>query len=75
LRVTGLTRDGVLLIERGAIVGPVNNFRFNHSAAELLARCDGLGAAEVVNVDGGGRVRAPLLRSQEFQLTSISEAI
>jgi predicted Zn-dependent protease len=75
LRVTGLTRDGVFLIERGAIVGPVNNFRFNHSAADLLARCDGLGAAEVVNVDGGGRVRAPLLRSQDFQLTSISEAI
>lgn len=75
LRVTGLTRDGVFLIERGAIVGPVNNFRFNHSAAELLARCDGLGAAEVVNTDGGGRLRAPLLRSQEFQLSSISEAI
>lgn len=75
LRVTGLTRDGVFLIERGAIVGPVNNFRFNHSAAELLERCDGLGADEVVYLDGGSRMRAPLLRSHEFNLTSVSEAI
>jgi predicted Zn-dependent protease len=75
LLVTGLTRDGVFLIERGAIAGPVNNFRFNHSAAELLQRCDGLGAAEVVYLDGGSRMRAPLLRSHEFNLTSVSEAI
>lgn len=75
LRVSGLTRDGVFLIERGAIVGPVNNFRYNHSAAELLRRCDGLGPSEVVTVDGGSRLRAPLLRSHDFELTSISEAI
>jgi predicted Zn-dependent protease len=75
LRTSGLTRDGVFLIERGAIVGPVNNFRFNHSAADLLRRCDGLGPAEVVIVDGGARLRAPLLRSHEFELTSVSDAI
>ncbi len=75
LLVTGLTRDGVFLIERGAISGPVNNFRFNQSAAELLERCDGLGAAEVVTLDGGSRMRAPLLRSHELNLTSVSEAI
>lgn len=75
LRASGLTRDGVFLIERGAIAFPVNNFRFNHSAADLLARCDGLGAAEVVTVDGGSRLRAPLLRSHDFELTSVSEAI
>ncbi len=75
LRVTGLTRDGLFLIERGAIVGAVNNFRFNHSVAELLARCDGLGAAEVVAIDGGSRLRAPLLRSHDFEMSSVSEAV
>lgn len=75
LVVTGLTRDGVFLIERGAIVGPVNNFRYNQSAAETLARCDGLGASEVVAIDGGTRLRAPLLRSHDFQVTSVSEAV
>ncbi len=75
LLVTGLTRNGVFLIERGAIVGPVNNFRFNHSAAALLERCDALGAAEVASIDGFARLRAPWLRSHDFQLTSISEAI
>ncbi len=34
--VTGLTRDGVWLIENGKIVHPVNNFRFNESPVNLL---------------------------------------
>ncbi|HRC55633.1 MAG TPA: metallopeptidase TldD-related protein, partial [Kofleriaceae bacterium] len=75
LQVTGLTRDGVFLIERGALVGPVQNFRFNHSPVELLARCDGLGATQVVAIDGGRRLRAPLLRSHDFHMTSVSEAV
>lgn len=75
MRVTGLTRDGLFLIERGAIVGAVNNFRFNQSVPELLARCDGLGAAEVVTIDGGDRLRAPILRSHDFEMTSVSEAV
>ena len=34
--VTGLTRDGVWLVEKGKIVHPVNNFRFNDSPVNLL---------------------------------------
>ena len=31
LLLTGLTRDGVYLVENGEVVGEVNNFRFNES--------------------------------------------
>ncbi len=34
--VTGLTRDGVWLVENGKIAHPVNNFRFNDSPVNLL---------------------------------------
>ena len=37
LLLTGLTRDGVYLVEGGEVVGAVNNFRFNESPVDLLA--------------------------------------
>jgi predicted Zn-dependent protease len=72
---TGLTRDGVYLIENGAIAHPVNNFRFNESPVQMLARCDGLGATSVPSGVEGGAVRVPVLRTHEFNLASISEAV
>ena len=38
LLLTGLTRDGVYLVEGGEVVGAVNNFRFNESPVDLLNR-------------------------------------
>ncbi|MDB4956447.1 MAG: peptidase [Myxococcales bacterium] len=71
LLATGLTRDGTFLIENGAVTVPVNNFRFNESPVQMLARCDGLGATTIP----GGDTRVPVLRTNEFNLASISEAV
>lgn len=68
--VTGLTRDGTFLIENGAIARPVTNFRFNESPVQMLARCDGMSAPAIA-----GRMRVPALRTHEFNLASISEAV
>jgi predicted Zn-dependent protease len=73
--VTGLTRDGTYLIENGEIAHPVNNFRFNESPVQMLANCDGLGPSAVPRGGEAGRMRVPLLRTHEFNLASISEAI
>ena len=40
LLLTGLTRDGVFLVEGGEVTGAVNNFRFNESPVDLLGRTD-----------------------------------
>jgi predicted Zn-dependent protease len=69
---TGLTRDGVFLIENGEIVGPVNNFRFNESPVMMLKNSDAL-SIETARTEGGHRV--PAIRTHEFNLASISEAI
>ena len=45
LLLTGLTRDGVYLIEGGEVTGAVNNFRFNESPIDLLARIEAAGRA------------------------------
>ncbi len=68
--VTGLTRDGVYLIENGAITRPVNNFRFNESPVHMLANCDAMTAPVVTE-----RFRVPALRTTDFNLASISEAV
>ena len=43
LLLTGLTRDGVYLVENGAVRGAVNNFRFNESPVDLLGRITEVG--------------------------------
>ncbi|MEN3267847.1 metallopeptidase TldD-related protein, partial [Pseudonocardia sp.] len=44
LLLTGLTRDGVYLVENGEVTGAVNNFRFNESPVDLLGRFTAAGA-------------------------------
>ena len=41
--LTGLTRDGVFLIEKGEITKPVCNFRFNESPVAMLNKVVALG--------------------------------
>jgi predicted Zn-dependent protease len=69
---TGLTRDGTFLIENGEIAGPVNNFRFNESPHVMLKNCDGLGKSVIPPVFD---LRVPALRTHDFNLASISEAV
>ncbi len=78
LLLTGLTRDGVYLIEGGEVVGAVNNFRFNESPIELLRRA--VEAGESVTTLGREfeewvkRVRMPPLRVVDFNMSSTSAA-
>jgi predicted Zn-dependent protease len=72
LLVTGLTRDGVFLIENGQVVAPVNNFRFNDSPATMLAKAD---AFTATTVRASRSLRVPGLRTHDFNFASISDAV
>jgi predicted Zn-dependent protease len=74
ITITGLTRDGVFLIEKGEIVAPVNNFRFNESPVNMLKNAEALGR-ETVRNPFVPHMRAPALRTREFNFASISEAV
>lgn len=74
--LTGLTRDGVWLIENGKIQYPIKNLRFNQSLIQMLApgNVEMIGAAERV----GGAENAsllPALKLKAFAFTSQSEAV
>jgi predicted Zn-dependent protease len=78
LLLTGLTRDGVYLIEDGEVTGAVNNFRFNESPLDLLRRATEAGVSEV-NLprewgDWATRAAMPSLRIPDFHMSSVSQA-
>ena len=77
---TGLTRDGVWLVEKGKIQYPVRNFRFNQSILELLApgNVEMIGVSERVSgseTQGRGASLTPALKVKQFHFTSQSEAV
>jgi predicted Zn-dependent protease len=75
LQHTGLTRDGLFLIENGKIAAPVINFRFNESPVRLLKNAKKLGPAMRVRGLEGGMMIAPSIVATDFPLTSTSDAI
>jgi predicted Zn-dependent protease len=78
LLLTGLTRDGVYLIENGEVVGAVNNFRFNESPVALLGRLAEAGSTEPTLAREFGeafpRAAMPPLRVEGFNMSSVSQA-
>ena len=74
--LTGLTRDGVWLVENGKIVHPVKNFRFNQSIIQMLApgNVEMIGVSERVG-DTDGASLLPTLKLKAFNFTSLSEAV
>jgi predicted Zn-dependent protease len=74
LQMTGLTRDGLFLIENGKITSPVVNFRFNESPVRMLQNTIGLGKAVRTRGMEDGMVTPPLV-VKEFPFTSISDAV
>jgi predicted Zn-dependent protease len=78
LLLTGLTRDGVYLIEDGEVTAAVNNFRFNESPLDLLRRATQAGASEKTLPrewgDWATRAAMPSLRIPDFHMSSVSRA-
>ena len=78
LLLTGLTRDGVYLVEHGEVVGAVNNFRFNESPLDVLARTTESGASQrALSREWGewmNRTAMPPLRVADFNMSSVSPA-
>jgi len=78
LLLTGLTRDGVYMVEGGEVTGLVNNFRFNESPTDLLSRIAEAGRSEFCLPrewnDYFTQVSVPALRIPDFNMSSVSQA-
>jgi len=69
-QLTGLTRDGLFLIEKGKLAGPAANLRFNESPVVMLQNVEGMTPAVPA-----GRMVVPAVKTREFTFTSKSDAV
>lgn len=76
---TGMTRDGLFLIENGEIVGPVQNFRWNMSPIVGYNNVTAVGKPVPMHMgesyDGQGTGLIPPVRIDDFLMTSVSPAV
>jgi|SRR5450432_299629 predicted Zn-dependent protease len=78
LLLTGLTRDGVYLVEGGEVIGAVNNFRFNESPVDMLSRMTEVGQTIACLPrewnDYFSRTAMPAVRVRDFNMSTVSQA-
>ena len=77
--LTGLTRDGVFLVENGEIAGAVNNFRFNMSPLDVLRQASRRRRARCRRCPGSGATGSPAsamppMVVEGFNMSSVSKA-
>lgn len=76
---TGMTRDGLFLIENGEITRPVQNFRWNMSPLVGYNNLTAVGRPEPMHMgesyDGQGTGLIPPVRIEDFYMTSVSPAV
>jgi predicted Zn-dependent protease len=78
LLLTGLTRDGVYLVENGEVTAAVNNFRFNESPVAMLRRVTEAGVSTAALPREWSeyftRAAMPPVRVEGFNMSSVSQA-
>ncbi len=75
LQVTGLTRDGVFLVENGKVTDPVTNFRWNESPVRVLQNTLKLTRPMRSQGAEGPSSIVPAIVAKEFNLASVSDAV
>jgi len=75
--LTGLTRDGTFLVEKGKIKSAIKNFRFNESPVIMLNNIAAMSPSARVTGSNGGNfsVMMPGLKVDNFTFTSLSDAV
>jgi predicted Zn-dependent protease len=72
--ITGMTRDGTFLIERGEVVGPVMNLRFTQSILAALSAVTMVGrATELASEFFFSASRVPALKIESFHFSGRSD--
>ncbi|MEX2270275.1 MAG: TldD/PmbA family protein [Vicinamibacterales bacterium] len=76
---TGMTRDGLFLIENGEITMPVQNFRWNMSPLVGYNNLTAVGRPVPMHMgesyDGQNTALIPPVRMEDFYMTSVSPAV
>jgi predicted Zn-dependent protease len=71
--MTGMTRDGLFLVENGKVTGAVRNFRFNQSLIEMLKNVELLGPAVRATGEEAFEMVVPAMKVRDFHFSEVTK--
>jgi PmbA protein len=71
--MTGMTRDGLFLIENGRATSGVRNFRFNQSILEMLRNVELLGPAVRATGEEAFEMVVPAMKVRDFHFSEVTK--
>src|SRR3984893_19086124 len=71
--MTGMTRDGLFLVEKGKVSGSVRNFRFNQSILQMLKNVEALGPAHRATAEESFEMVVPPMKISNFHFSEVTK--
>jgi PmbA protein len=71
--MTGMTRDGLFLVEKGKVTTAVRNFRFNQSILAMLRNVEQLGPAVRATGEEAFEMVVPAMKVREFHFSEVTK--
>lgn len=77
--LTGVTRDGVFVIENGKVIGVSNNFRWNMSLVDMFKNISDIGQSEMTFGKQCGEyfgfAKVPAVKVRDWNMSDVSEGV
>src|SRR5450432_1852810 len=71
--MTGMTRDGLFLVENGRVVSAARNFRFNQSLLEMLRNVELMGPAVRATGEEAFEMVVPAMKVRDFHFSEVTK--
>jgi len=71
--MTGMTRDGLFLVEKGRVGSAVKNFRFNQSILEMLRNVEMMGPAVRATGEEAFEMVVPAMKIRDFHFSEVTK--
>jgi len=71
--MTGMTRDGLFLVEKGRVTSAARNFRFNQSILEMLRNVEMLGPAVRATGEEAFEMVVPAMKVRDFRFSEVTK--
>ena len=70
--MTGMTRDGLYLVERGKVTGAARNFRFNQSLLQMLRSVELMSPAIRASGEESFEMVVPAMKVNDFHFSEVT---
>jgi len=71
--MTGMTRDGLFLVEKGKVTQSVRNFRFNQSIVQMLRNVEALGPSRRATAEESFEMVVPPMKIGNFHFSEVTK--